>query len=170
MTDEWRSENFMLSAGPRTEASIWHLAQSTKEKGKPKGMAKAKGMAKDKGKRQATKEKSKRKSQEPKHNDKLKKDAKKQDRKCFVCARFGHCTKNREHRVRTMNEMTNGTAPVLTPVSVITEPGHSLSHAYNHVQGMSGNHEWIPALTLDIHCCFQHMASNMKPVVETCST
>ena len=52
---------------------------------------------------------------------------------------------------------------VLTLVSVVTEPGHSLSPVYNHVQGVSGNH----ALTLDIHICSHNMASNMKPMVDS---
>ena len=55
-------------------------------------------------------------------------------------------------------QVTNGTAPVLTPVSVISEPGHISSHVYLHVQGISGNHEWIPALTLDIHSCSRYLA------------
>ena len=65
-----------------------------------------------------------------------------------------------------MNEVTNGTTPVLTPVSDITETGHSLSHVYNHDQGISENHEWIPALALDIHSCSHYKASNMKPMVD----
>ena len=38
-------------------------------------------------------------------------------------------------RVRPVKEVTNEAALVLTPVSVPTELGRSLSHVYNHVQG-----------------------------------
>ena len=63
-----------------------------------------------------------------------------------------------------MNEVTK-TAPVSTPVSVITEPGHSLSLVHN--QNTSVRDNWILALTVDIHSCSHYTASNMKPMVDS---
>ena len=56
-------------------------------------------------------------------------------------------------------------APVSTAMSVITEPGHSLSHVYN--QNTSVSHDCIFALTFDIHSCSHHTARNMRPVVDS---
>ena len=66
-----------------------------------------------------------------------------------------------------MDDVTNGTVLVLTPVFAVPEPGHSLSHVYKHVQSICGRHEWIPAHTLDIHSCSHYMASNNKTTVDS---
>ena len=47
--------------------------------------------------------------------------------------------------------------------SVISELGHSLSHVYN--QNTSVRHDWILALTYDIHSRSHQTASNMKLMV-----
>ena len=47
-----------------------------------------------------------------------------------------------------------------TPVSVISELGHSLSHVYN--QNTSVRHDWILALTVDIHSRSHQTASNIE--------
>ena len=118
------------------------LVQSTRAKGK--------GQIKGKGKE---------KTQERKNNENSK-----SDRKCFVSGKLGHFAKDCDHPVRAVNEVTK-TAPVSTPVSVSAEPGHSLSHVYN--QNTSFRHDWILALTVDIHSCSHHTASNMKPTVDS---
>ena len=81
---------------------------------KGKGQPKAKGKGKGKGK-----------NHEPKNNENSK-----SDRKCFVHGKPGHFAKDCDRRGRAVIEVTK-TAPVSTPVSVITEHGHSLSHVYN---------------------------------------
>ena len=80
------------------------------------------------------------------------------------CGKTGHVAKACDHRVRTVNEVTM-TAPVSTPVSVVTEPGHSLRHVYS--QSTSVRHDWIRALNVDIHSCSHYKASNMKPMVDS---
>ena len=77
----------------------------------------------------------------PKNNE-----SSKSDRKCFVCDKPGRFSKGCDHRVRSVNEVTK-TAFVSTPVSVITEPGHSLTHVFN--RNTSVRHDWIFALTVD---------------------
>ena len=62
-----------------------------------------------------------------------------------------------------MNEM-NQAAPVSTPVSAVTDP-HTLSYVYE--QNISVEHNWILALTVDIHSCSHVTASNMKPMVDS---
>ena len=98
-------------------------------------------------------------SHEPKHNENSK-----SDRKCFVWCKPGHFAKDCDHRVRTVNEVTK-TTPVSTPVSVITELGHSSSPVYN--KNTSVSQDYTLALTFDIHSCSHCMASNMKPVVDS---
>ena len=83
----------------------------------------------------------------------------KTDRECLVCGKAEHFATDCDHRVRTVNEVTK-----TVPVSVIAESGHSLSHVYN--QNTSVRHDWIPALTVDIHSCSRYTASNMKPMVD----
>ena len=134
-----------------------------KGKGQPKGQGKSKDKGKsDKGTRQPKRQKQmqrQRKNHEPQHNENSK-----SDRKCFVHGKPGHFAKDCDHRVRTVNEVTK-TAPVSTPVCVITEPGHSLSHVHN--QNTSVSHDWILALTFDIHTCSHYTASNMKRMVDS---
>ena len=131
-----------------------------KGKCQPKGKGKSKGTSKsDKGKGRQTKSKGKSKSHEPKHNENSK-----SDRNCFVCGKPGHFARACDHRVRAMNEVTK-TAPVSTPVSVSTEPGHSLSHVHN--QNTPVRHDWILALTFDIRSCSHYTASNLKPMVDS---
>ena len=62
-----------------------------------------------------------------------------------------------------MNEV-NQAAPVSTPVSAVTDP-YTLSHVYE--QNISVEHDWILALTVDIHSCSHDTASNMRPVVDS---
>ena len=59
----------------------------------------------------------------------------------------------------------NKTAPVVTPVSATKDLGHSLSHVFE--QNTSVEHDWIPALTVDIHSCSHYTASNMKLMVDS---
>ena len=51
-----------------------------------------------------------------------------------------------------------------TPVSAVTDP-HTLSHVYE--QNISVEHNWILALTVDIHSCSHVTASNMRPMVDS---
>ena len=62
-----------------------------------------------------------------------------------------------------MNEV-NQAAPVSTLVSAVTDP-HTLSHFYR--QNISVEHDWILALTVDIHSCSHVTASNMRPMVDS---
>ena len=62
-----------------------------------------------------------------------------------------------------MNEV-NQAAPVSTPVSAVTDP-HTSSHVYE--QNISVEHNWILALTVDIHSCSHVTTSNMKPMVDS---
>ena len=62
-----------------------------------------------------------------------------------------------------MNEV-NQAALVSTPVSAVTDP-LTLSHVYE--QNISVEHDWILALTVDIHSCSHVTASNMKPMVDS---
>ena len=76
----------------------------------------------------------------------------------LFCGEIGHFAKDCDHRVRTVNEV-NQAAPVSTPVSAVTDP-HTLSHVYK--QNISVEHNWILALTVDIHSCSHVTASNMR--------
>ena len=62
-----------------------------------------------------------------------------------------------------MNEESHA-APVSTPVFAVTDP-HTLSHVYK--QNVSVEHDWILALTVDIHSCSHVTASNVKPMVDS---
>ena len=62
-----------------------------------------------------------------------------------------------------MNEV-NETAPVSTPVSVVTDP-HTLSHVYE--QSIPAEHNWILALTVDIQSCSHVSACNMRAMVDS---
>ena len=128
------------------------IGSNNKGKGQPQGKGKGKGQPKGKGN-------AKGKNHEPKNNENSK-----SDRKCFVCDKPGHFAKGCDHRVRSVNEVTK-TAFVSTPVSVITEPGHLLSHVFN--QNTSVGHDWIFALTVDSHSCCHYTASSMKLMVDS---
>ena len=139
----------------------WTLAQSTRARVTPKERARAKAKVRTTRRKdsQKAKAKAKEKSREPENNENSK-----SDRKCFVFCIIEHFASDCDHRVGTVNEVTK-TAPVSTPVSVITEPGHSLSHVYN--RNTSVRNGWILALTVDIHSCSHHMASDMKLMVDS---
>ena len=62
-----------------------------------------------------------------------------------------------------MNEV-NQAVPVSTPAPAVTDP-HMLSHV--NKQNISVEHDWILALTVDIHICSHVTASNMRPMVDS---
>ena len=81
----------------------------------------------------------------------------------LFAARLDIKAKDCDHRVRTVNDV-NQAAPVSTPMSAVTDP-HTLSHVYK--QNISVEHDWILALTVDIHSCSHVTASNMRPMVDS---
>ena len=80
--------------------------KSDKGTGQPKGRGRNKGKGKGKARESKSKENSK------------------SDRNCFVCGKTGHFAKDRDDRVRTVNEVDQ-VAHVSTPVSAVTHP-HTL--------------------------------------------
>ena len=74
-----------------------------------KGQPKCRAKAKAKVTRAKDSPKGKGKGQEPKHSEHFRKDANKQDRKCFVCGKHGHVGQDCEHRAGRVNEVTVST-------------------------------------------------------------
>ena len=154
-----RSKNSGDTGGPVD----MDIGAASKGKGQPKGKGRSKGKDKsDKGIGQPRgngKGKGKGKGREPKNNE-----ISKSDRKCFVLWEDWTFCQRLCHRVRTVNE-GDKTAPVVTPMCAFTDSGHPLSHVCE--QNTSVEHDWILALTVDMHSCSHVTASNMRPMVDS---